>query len=459
MNIGIIGMGSMGYNLAKNLVSKNFKVYGFDKNKEIIKKITFDNIKNLKIELSIKELCNNLPSPKIIMLSLPADKIDICINELIEYLNPKDIIADLGNSLYLKSIDRYEYLKAFDICFLGVGVSGGPQGALNGPAIMVGGSKKAWNETKHIFNSIAASKGNNIACNYFGSAGSGHFVKLIHNGIEYALMETLAETTNILLKAYGKSQNDQSNELNKLLDTNSSSYLLELTSKILNAQNKDNQFFIDQIDSKIDQNGTGIWTVNAALELNVSIPAIYSALSTRSISSKFNFNDNQEKNISNNKRELDNFNEINLEEIIFFNFACSLYQGLDLINTSNKWDDFNFNIDDIFKVWHSGCILQGNYLEYIASEYAITREFDLKFLYKIISNKTSDNLSSIRKFISIASKNSIPSPVLSANLNYFDLVFSKHNIGETIQLQRSFFGQHPLREKKGNKIIKPYWIK
>ena len=108
MNIGIIGMGSMGYNLAKNLVSKDFKVYGFDKNKEIIKKITFDNIKNLKIESSIKELCNNLPSPKIIMLSLPADKIDICINELIQYLNPKDIIADLGNSLYLKSIDRHE---------------------------------------------------------------------------------------------------------------------------------------------------------------------------------------------------------------------------------------------------------------------------------------------------------------------------------------------------------------
>ena len=458
MNIGIIGMGSMGYNLAKNLVSKDFNVYGFDKNKEIIKKIKFDNIQNLNIELSIKELCNNLPSPKIIMLSLPADKIDICINELIEYLNPKDIIADLGNSLYLKSIDRHEYLKACEICFLGVGVSGGPGGALKGPAIMVGGSEKAWNDTKHIFNSIAASNGHNIACNYFGSPGSGHFVKLVHNGIEYALMGTLAETTNILMKAFGKSQNDQSNELNKLLNTNSSSYLLELTSKVLNAQNKDNQFFIDQIDSKIDQNGTGIWTVNAALELNVSIPAIYSALSTRSISSKFNFNGNQEINIS-NKKELVDFNEINLEEIIFFNFACSLYQGLDLINTSNKWDDFNFNIGDVFKVWNSGCILQGKYLEYIASEYAINKEFNLNFLYKIISNKTSDNLSSIRKFISIASKNSIPSPVLSANLNYFDLVFSKHNIGETIQLQRSFFGQHPLREKKGNKIIKPYWTK
>jgi 6-phosphogluconate dehydrogenase len=458
MNIGIIGLGSMGYNLAKNLVSKSFKVYGFDKNKEIIKKIEFDDIKDLKIESSIKELCNNLPSPKIIMLSLPADKIDLCINELIEYLNPQDIIADLGNSLYLKSIDRHEYLKSYDICFLGVGVSGGPGGALSGPAIMVGGSEKAWNETKHIFNSIAASKGHNIACNYFGSPGSGHFIKLVHNGIEYALMETLAETTNILMKAFSKSQNDQSNELNKLLNTDSSSYLLEITSKVLNAENKDNQFFIDQIDSKIDQNGTGIWTINAALELDVSIPAIYSALSTRSISSKFNFNGNQETNIS-NKKELVDFNEINLEEIIFFNFACSLYQGLDLINTSNKWDDFNFNIGDVFKVWNSGCILQGKYLEYIASEYAINKEFNLNFLYKIISNKTSDNISSIRKFISIASKNSIPSPVLSANLNYFDLVFSKHNIGETIQLQRSFFGQHPLREKKGNKIIKPYWIK
>ena len=153
------------------------------------------------------------------------------------------------------------------------------------------------------------------------------------------------------------------------------------------------------------------------------------------------------------------FNDINLEEIIFFNFACSLYQGLTLIEASNKWDYFDFKLKDIFKAWSAGCILQGNYLKLMSTEYNPKNKLDLNFLYNIIHKKTSENLLSIRKFNAAAINLAIPSPVLSANLAYYDLMFSEHKIGETIQLQRSFFGLHPLKEKETNKVLKPYWTK
>jgi 6-phosphogluconate dehydrogenase len=457
MNIGLIGLGSMGYNLAKNLISKDFTVHAFEKNDKIIKKIASDKILKLHLESSLKELCNKTPSPRIIMLSLPANKIDQCIDELTEYLNPNDIIADLGNSLYLKSIERYRRLSDQNIDFLGVGVSGGPRGAKLGPAIMSGGSHDAWNKTKHIFHSIAAKNNSDTACCYFGSAGAGHFVKLIHNGIEYALMESLAEISCVLMNAFNMDQENQANALKKILNTETSSFLLEITSKVLNAKNDADQYFIDQIDNEIGQNGTGTWTINAALELGVSIPSIYSAVSTRSSSNYFNYK--KKELLSNDKKPLLDFNDINLEEIIFFNFACSLYQGLTLIEASNKWDYFDFKLKDIFKAWSAGCILQGKYLKLMSTEYNQKNELDLNFLYNIIHKKTSENLLSIRKFNAAAINLAIPSPVLSANLAYYDLMFSEHKIGETIQLQRSFFGLHPLKEKETNKVLKPYWTK
>ncbi|MDC1357329.1 NAD(P)-binding domain-containing protein [Pseudomonadota bacterium] len=455
MNIGLIGLGSMGYNLAKNLTSKDFKVYAYEKNLDIIEKIEQDKITNLFLVKSLKQLINNTHSPRIIMLSLPADKIDECIDNIIEFMNPGDTIADLGNSLYLKSIERYNRLLNKNISFLGIGVSGGPRGARNGPAIMAGGSETAWSKTKHIFNSISAKNGEQNACCYFGSPGSGHFIKLIHNGIEYALMEVLAEISIILNKAYKLNNHEQVKKFKDVLNTTSSSYLLEITTKVLNAKNENNIYFIDDIDNRIEQNGTGVWTIKAALELGVSIPSIYSAVSTRSNSQYFNYDTGV--NLSYDDLKINSeVNNINLEEIIFFNFACSLFQGLNLIKESNRYDFFDFNLQDVFRAWSAGCILQGEYLRFISNEFNINRDLNYNFLYELI-NKKCPNINNIRDFCSLAIKHGIPSPVLSANLAYYDLVFSNHKIGETIQLQRSYFGLHPLKQKNNKDTVKPFW--
>jgi 6-phosphogluconate dehydrogenase len=457
INIGLIGLGSMGYNLAKNLTSKGFKVCAYEKNFRILEKIEQDKITNLFLFKSLKQLINETPSPRIIMLSLPANIIDKCIDDIIEFMKPGDIIADLGNSLYLKSIERYNGLLKRNVNFLGIGVSGGPRGAKNGPAIMAGGSETAWNKVSHIFNSVSAKNGKQNACCYFGSSGSGHFIKLIHNGIEYALMEVLAEISIILNKAYKLNSSEQVKKLKEVLDTTSSSFLLEITTKVLDAKNEKNIHFIDDIDNYIEQNGTGVWTINAALELGVSIPSIYSAVSTRSNSRHFNYDTGVDLSYDDFKINF-NIDDINLEEIIFFNFACSLFQGLNLIKESNRHDFFDFDLKNVFKAWSAGCILQGEYLKFISNEFNINKDLNYKFLYELISKKCP-NIDQIRDFCSTAIKLGIPSPVLSANLAYYDLVFSNHKIGETIQLQRSYFGLHPLKQKKNKDAVKPYWTK
>jgi 6-phosphogluconate dehydrogenase len=457
INIGLIGLGSMGYNLARNLTSKDFKVCAYEKNITIIKKIEQDKVPSLFLVKSLKQLIKDTPSPRIIMLSLPANKIDECIDDIIEFMNPGDTIADLGNSLYLKSIDRYNRLLKKNISFLGIGVSGGPRGARNGPAIMAGGSETAWKKVSHIFHSISAKNGEQNACCYFGSSGSGHFIKLIHNGIEYALMEALAEISIILNKAYKLNSSEQVSKLKEVLDSTSSSFLLEITSKVLDAKNENNVNFIDLVDNHIGQNGTGVWTINAALDLGVSIPSIYSAVSTRSSSQYFNYDTGVNLSYDDLKNNL-NVNDINLEEIIFFNFACSIFQGLNLIKESNRYDFFDFNLQDVFIAWSAGCILQGEYLKFISKEFNISKDLNYKFLYELI-NKKCPNIDEIRDFCSTSIKLGIPSPVLSANLAYYDLVFSNHKIGETIQLQRSYFGLHPLKQKNDKDAVKPYWTK
>ena len=458
MNIGIIGLGSMGLNLAKNIISKKYKVYAYEKNSLINNELKKNKVKDFFLTESLSELLNKVISPRIIMLSLPADKVDGVINELTNFLEPEDIVADLGNSLYSKSIERNTLLNSHMINFLGVGVSGGPRGAKNGPAIMVGGSKEAWNKTKHIFEDIAAKNDNQSACCFFGSAGSGHFVKLVHNGIEYALMEGIAEVTNILDKVYNLNNDEIAKKFKDILETNSSSFLLKITSEIINAKNDNDQYFIDEVDPVIGQNGTGVWTIKAALDLGVGIPSIYEAVSARSNSK--NFKNNFEQNLKNKKYISKNkCNGISIEQILFFNFACSIYQGLKLINESNKWDFFEFKIEDVLKVWSAGCILQGKYLDLISKGYFTRKKIDPKYLHDLIKMNCPDKLKSVREFNSNAIKMGITCPVLSSNLAYYDQMFSNHKIGEIIQLQRSFFGLHPIRNKKGKNKINPYWTK
>ena len=450
IEIGIIGLGAMGYNFGLNLISKGYIIHGYDKN------FNKSKVKNLKIYPSISKLYDAInSSPKVIMLSLPNNTVDKTILKLIKIMNKNDILVDLGNSFYLDSVERSEVLKKFNLNFLGIGVSGGPTGARNGPSIMVGGSKKAWFQLNHLLKSVAAKENNQTSCVYFGGPANGHFIKMVHNGIEYAFMQTLAEVSTILSKVYCINYVKQKEIFKSFLNTNISCYLLKVTSEIISAKSK-NKFFIDEIDFTIGQNGTGNWTVKSALDLSVSVPTIYSALSTRNLSKDFNiYSNNIEINNSDKNVKI---NQSILIDLIMFVFSSALFQGISMINAYNENFSDKIKFRDVFKAWANGSILQGKFLNIFFKKLKNKKTIDKSYLKEFISSQLKSDLLKTRSLINISNNLSIPLPVITSSFNYYDTLFTSHKIGEIIQLQRSYFGQHKLKDKKNNIFI-PKWVK
>jgi len=446
MKISIIGLGSMGYNLTRNLISKGFLVSAYEKNINTVSDDIVTDLKGLTLKSSMKDLCSEYTGNQLVLLSVPATSVDQCIDDLANLLSPGDIVADLGNSLHSKSVLRSDFLAKRKIDFLGIGVSGGPRGAHLGPAIMAGGSKRARNETKHIFESMAAKRNNTSACQYFGLPGNGHFIKAVHNGIEYALMAILAEISNVLMDGFGLERGSCAQRLAKILNSFTSSFLLDLTSQAVGMKSTDNKYLLDLVDHQIGHNGTGQWAVNAALDLGVSVPSIYSALSTRLLSNNFNFKRTTDAKAQKHERKSSHIDDLEMEEIIFFNFACALFQGLHLIEQYKKDISADFDISAVFKAWSAGCILQGKYLDFISAEFESYQSLDFSFLEILLNKKSTANRASIRKFISIANSMAIPIPTLSATIGYHDQIYSTHKLGEITQLQRHLFGDHPIKK-------------
>ena len=452
MEISIIGLGSMGFNLALNLVSKGYKILAYDSNKNVINKIKSKPNANIKLFTSIKGLCSNSSKQKLILISLPHDVIDKCIDELILYLNKDDIIADLGNSFFLDTRKRFQKVQENHFHFLGIGVSGGPNGAKEGPSIMVGGSKTAWKKIKNIFIDISAKKDNIPACGFFGNPGNGHLIKMVHNGIEYAFMQTLSEVYMILANLFNLKNTEQNIVFSKLSNTNIGCYLLDTTSKVISKKKK-KSFYLDIVNNEIDYNGTGNWTINTALSYQVSIPSIYAAVSTRLLSGDFQIKAKGKKSSAIALK----LNENDIHDIVLFSFSCAMFQGLSILLKANQKEKLKIDLNEVFKAWSAGCILQGKFLNLFRYEFLKTRKLDYNFLFNFISKKTKGNLLKTRKLISFSNENKTPTPVISSSLNYYDSVFSTHKIGEITQLQRNYFGKHQLKTNNGKKMISPKW--
>ena len=231
-----------------------------------------------------------------------------------------------------------------------------------------------------------------------------------------------------------------------MLNSFTSSFLLDLTAQAVCMKSKDNKYLLDLVDHQIGHNGTGQWTVNAALDLGVSVPSIYSALSTRLLSNNFNFKHATSVEGKVYQSESNQIDDLDLEEIIFFNFACALFQGLYLIEQYKKELSADFGINAVLKSWSAGCILQGKYLDFIDSEFGSYQSLNFLFLQRILNKRITENRASIREFIAVANKMAIPTPTLSATLGYHDQIYSTHKLGEITQLQRHLFGGHPIKK-------------
>lgn len=437
--IGLIGLAVMGANLARNIANKKIPIIVFnrttEKTENFIKK---SGNKFLTGEKNLKNFIEKLELPrKIILLIQAGEAVDTVIKQLTPLLQKNDILIDCGNSHFKDTERRQKELDKKHIHFIGCGISGGEKGALNGPSIMPGGNFKAWQKIKPILEKIAAIPAEQAGIfskpcvAYIGPSGAGHFVKIVHNGIEYGIMQLIAETYDIF-KTLTKFSNQKISKIFRSWNKNKNLFLLEITAKILSR--KDN--LIDFIKDSAGQKGTGKWTVEEAQNIGVAMPTISSAVDARILSGNLTLRAaNRSLQTKKSAQKIpENFTQI-IKDALFSSIFYTYLQGFELLKKAGKEYKWNLNLNEIARVWQGGCIIRSNYL---------------KNFQKLKPPSTFEQ-KNWRLTVSIATNQAIPIPAISATLAYHDSIQKKHLPQNLIQAQRDFFGSHTYEriDKKG----------
>ncbi len=432
--IGLVGLGVMGKNIALNLSDKGVTIKLFNDSMKKLDDIKKEFSNEFIGYTSLEEFVESLETPKTILLMVPSGKATKeVIERLADLLEEGSMIIDGGNSFYVDSIDNGKYLSEKSIHFIGMGVSGGEDGARNGPALMVGSDLSLETSLLDTLKNIAAKSG--VEClGVYQGPGTGHFIKMVHNGIEYAEMQTIAEIY-LILKNLNKTNEDMSNFFSSQTEKNKSSYLIEITSEILQKKDGD-KFIIDQIKPVAQNKGTGRLTIQTSLALNVSIPSIAASYDARVQSSnQYNTKINQEL-IS------ENISTKELSDALYFSRVCSMIQGLELISKFSNDEKYNISILKVLDNWSGGCIIRSNLLSELKNEFGENNDvFNLNTIFSTLNK----NRASISNVLQITTKYNIPTPVLSASLNWFNNVTSVDNPSNIIQAQRDFFGRHKVQ--------------
>ena len=475
-NIGVIGLSTMGGNLARNIANKGFTVAIYNRHFEKTAALLElsknqdqpEHAKNMSGFETLKDFVQSLELPrKIIVLVKAGQAVDNIIAELKPLLDSEDIIIDAGNSNWQDTKARELILEAdFSnstnstnsddkkiIHFMGCGISGGAEGALIGPSIMLGGAENPANLILPILQKIAAKDFAGQPCvSYLGKNPAGHFVKMVHNGIEYAIMQGIAEVYAIL-KQSGLENQKVSSIFCQLNTGFNTSFLLEITSEVLKTQatskTSSNQSLVDLIVPKSGAKGTGKWTVEAALELGVAVPNIFEALNAR-IESNHSYNFNIET-ITKDAAEMGLDLEVDQLKIYLETiFLTSYLQGLDLILAAEKEYSWGINVAEVLRIWQGGCIIRSKWLQEIP-----TILNDKKLLQSSLYNSlvASSNLQQILNGQSIFASN----PVFASSINYLKAVLYNQNGHSIIQAQRDYFGQHTYERTDKEGIFTGGW--
>ncbi len=447
--VGVIGLGTMGSALARNLASRGFLTAGYNRNTEVTLRLQKEDIHNFFGYETLVEFVKQLEKPKKIILMVPAGSVvDHFLQQLIALLEPEDIIMDGGNSYFKDTMKRTEEMEEKGIHYFGIGISGGEQGALLGPSIMPGGNRIAYDQIKPFLESIAAKKDGIPCCSYIGPNGSGHYVKMVHNGIEYADMQLITEIYLVLKNTLGKS-NDQIGEIfDQWNQTQVKSYLIEITSKIMKEKDPiTKQSLVDQIVDSSSQKGTGKWTVLEAVAEGKNISLIQGAVQARITSSQKEERRVLHEALLENKETCDR--EITLEEVksaYYLGKIIAYAQGFALMYHASETYKWELNLEQIASIFRAGCIIQAEFLERIMEVYQGEEKSNDMLLHPMIIDEIKLRISDLRKLNLAAVKGGIPVPVLSSALTYLDQLKSDCVGANLIQAQRDFFGAHTFEK-------------
>ena len=447
-DIGLVGLAVMGENLILNMESHSFTVAVY--NRTVDKVDRFINGrgkgKNIVGAHSIEDLIIKLKSPRKIMLMVKAGKpVDDFIELLIPHLEKGDIIIDGGNSHFPDTTRRTEYLENKGLLYIGTGVSGGEEGALKGPSIMPGGSTAAWQHVKPIFQSIAAKvEDGTPCCDWVGEKGAGHFVKMVHNGIEYGDMQLICEAYQIMKDLLGLTYKEMHDIFNEWNERELNSYLIEITRDILNFK-ENGKPLVESILDTAGQKGTGKWTVLASLDFGVPLTLIGEAVYGRTLSAIKEERVEASKILSGPKPKFsgDKKQFINdLREALYASKIVSYAQGYVLMRYAAKELGWNLNYGGIALMWRGGCIIRSVFLGKIKEAFDKNPKLTNLLLDPFFKDKIDSSQKSWRNVVSAAVTNGIWIPALSTALNYFDGFRNSRLPANLLQAQRDYFGAH-----------------
>ena len=444
-DFGLVGLGVMGRNFILNVASNGYSSIGLSSKDEAIELLKNEG-KDYEVDgtKSDEEFIKKLKRPRKIMLLVPAGApVDSVIERFLPYLEDGDILIDGGNSHYDDTDRRFKYLKDKNINFIGAGVSGGSRGARFGPSIMPGGEKDCYQNLKPIFEAASAKINGDPCVAYLGNTSSGHYVKMIHNGIEYAIMQLISEKYHIL--KYGlKKSNKEIHEVFKSWNEGVlESYLIEITRDIFKAYDKESgNDLIDMILDKAKQKGTGKWTSQSAMDFGVSIPTIDSSVSMRIISSFKTLREKGENIFGKNEISDNDINTNDLEKSLIFSFIVSFAQGLSQLKVASDEKSYNLNFEEICKIWRGGCIIRAKLLENFMKAFNKNNDLNNLLFDEDISSIINDTVNAARRVSVYCINNQIPAYSLLASLSYFDAIKSSILPMNLIQAQRDCFGEH-----------------
>lgn len=448
-DIGLIGLAVMGENLVLNIESRGFTVAVF--NRTVEKVTNFVNGrgkgKNILGANSIQEFISSLKTPRIIMLMVKAGKpVDEFIEMLIPHLEKGDIIIDGGNSHYPDTIRRTIYLESKGLMYIGTGVSGGEEGALRGPSIMPGGSPAAWPHVKPIFQAIAAKvEDGTPCCDWVGSDGAGHFVKMVHNGIEYGDMQSISETYQMMRELLCMTADEMHEVFKKWNTGDLNSYLIEISRDILAFKDSDGTPLVDKILDTTGQKGTGKWTSVTSLDLGIPLTLISEAVFGRCLSAIKEDRVAASKILAGPKSKFTGDKQAflnDLEKALYASKIVSYAQGFTMLRAAAEEYKWNLNFGGIALLWRGGCIIRSVFLGKIKEAFDKNPNLTNLLLDPFFKNKIDLAQEAWRRVVSTAVLNGIWVPAFSTALNYFDGYRNSRLPANLLQAQRDYFGAH-----------------
>jgi len=461
--IGMVGLGVMGRNLVLNIADHGYSVSGFDKDISKVQELkTEAGSRAIYAALNLKEFINSLSTPRAVMMLVPAGPVvDSVIRDLIPFLETGDLIIDAGNSHFKDTNLRAKTLSEKGLLFMGVGVSGGEDGARHGPSLMPGGPKEAYERVRLIFEAVSAHVESDACVTYLGPGSAGHYVKMVHNGIEYGLMELIAECYDLMKRGLGLSDEELSDVFAGWNKAELNSYLVEITSHIFRkVDEQTGKRLVDLILDEAKQKGTGMWTSQDAMDIQVPTPVIDAAVVARNLSAMKIEREAASKNlnlgITHLKSDRGEF-LTNLKGALYASMIITYTQGMALLHTASQVYQYDLHLEDVARIWRGGCIIRAAVLEEIRAAFHANPDLPNLLTDSHLGKEVLVSQDYLRAAVSNAAKLGLPVPCLMASLAYFDGYRSDWLPANLIQAQRDDFGAHTYERVDAKGVFHTHW--